>query len=262
MTELRASPSPVQASAKAEELVAELVNMYGEGIRRILEAVDEKGGSEADDIFRRLCGDKFVASLLILHNLHPLSTEQRVLAALDRVRVYLNSHEGDVELLRIEDGVAYLKMAGSCNGCPSSAATMSMAIEKAIFEDAPEITAIRAEGVREKSSVQRRASDWVALAALPGLNEHGIAPLDVEGTPVLFLRSNGTTLAYRNQCPSCFKGLSAAALAWPLLTCSTCGQAYDVVKAGRAPDKSDLWMEPFPLVAQNDRVQLAIPVTA
>lgn len=262
MSELRASASPAQAAAKAEEALSVVVQLYGAGLNRILEIVDERGGPAAQDVFNGLCGDDFVASLLILHDLHPQTTEQRVQAALDRVRTYLKSHEGDVELLRIEGDVAYLKMAGSCNGCPSSAVTMNTAIERAIYEAAPEITTIRAQGVREKSNTQRRASDWVSLGTLPGLDEHGMAASQVEGTPVLFLRSADTLLAYRSQCANCLTSLSGATLHWPLLTCAACAQTYDVVRAGRAPGRDDLWIEPFPLVAEGDRVRLAIPVTA
>ena len=34
--------------------------------------------------------------------------------ALDSVRPYMESHGGDVELLGIEDGVARLRLEGSC----------------------------------------------------------------------------------------------------------------------------------------------------
>ncbi len=260
LRELQACANPVQAGAKAEELVSTLVKLYGEGLSRILAIVDEHAGEAGQRVFDRLCADDFVASLLILHDLHPLGTEERIEKALASVRTYLHSHEGDVELLRVEEGVAYLRMAGSCNGCPSSAETMKLAIEKAVYAAAPEVTAIRAEGVRDRASVQRKASDWVSLDGFPQLESSGIAPAEVQGTPVLFLRMGDTLYAYRNQCPRCLSGLSGAALDWPLLACRSCGQEYDVVKAGRAP-QADVYLEPFPLVRDAGRVQLAIPVT-
>ncbi|MBC5824801.1 MAG: NifU family protein [Candidatus Eremiobacteraeota bacterium] len=262
LQDLGGAPSPEQTRAKAEELVSLMAQLYGAGLERILGIVYDEGGEPAQRIFDRLCDDDFVASLLVLHGLHPLTVEGRIQRALDKVRTYLHSHEGDVALLRVEGEIAYLRMAGSCNGCPSSSETMKLAIEKAIFEAAPEITDIRAEGVREKASAQKKASDWVSLSEVPELTERGIAAIEVEGTPVLLLQSGNTLLAYRNQCPSCFTSLADGRLEWPQLHCPTCRQGYDVVKAGRAYDKDGLWIEPFPLVTSQGRVQLALPVMA
>lgn len=261
LQQLATSPNPAHARAKAEELVSTLVRLYGAGLTRILEIVDENAGDSGGRIFRHLCDDDLVASLLILHGLHPLSLEERIVQALDRVRVYLKSHEGDVQLLRIEGETVYLRMAGSCHGCPSSASTMKLAIERAIHDAAPEITEIRAEGVHD-GAVTRKPTEWVSLAALPDLSDNGMASCEVEGMPVLFLRSPDALYAYRNQCPRCLVGLSRASLRWPLLACVSCGQEYDVVKAGRAPDQPELHIEPFPLVVSGDKVQLAIPVVA
>ena len=85
-------------------------------------------------MFDKLCDDPFVESLLCLHDLHPYSVEERVQRALDGVRPYLKSHEGGVEIARIEDDVVVLHLQGSCDGCPSSAATVKLAVERAILE--------------------------------------------------------------------------------------------------------------------------------
>ena len=69
--------------------------------------------------------------------------------ALDDVRPYLGSHGGDVELLAVEDGVARVRLAGTCNGCPSSTVTLRNAIEDAILRAAPDVERIEAEGVAE-----------------------------------------------------------------------------------------------------------------
>ena len=58
-----------------------------------------------------------MASLLLIHDLYPVSLQERVLEALDTVRPYMESHGGNVELVGIEDGVAKLALQGSCNGC-------------------------------------------------------------------------------------------------------------------------------------------------
>lgn len=126
-------------SAAAEELVHALMELYGAGLARVLELADEA-------TIERLAKDEVVRGLLILHDLHPQSTVDRVTAALDEVRPYLGSHAGDVELLGISNGMLRLRLTGSCDGCPSSTVTAKQAIEKSVREAAPELSGIEVEG--------------------------------------------------------------------------------------------------------------------
>ena len=84
---------------------------------------------------------------MLAHGLYPVSLEERVGDALDSVRPYMESHGGDVELLGIEDGVAQLRLSGSCSGCGASQTTMEQAIEAALQEHAPDLLGIDVEGV-------------------------------------------------------------------------------------------------------------------
>src|SRR5512145_3173057 len=96
----------------ATELVGALLDLYGEGLERLVARVRDPAA---------LADDELVSHLLLLHGIHPVPVEERVRAALAEVRPYLDSHGGDVELLAIEEGVVRLRMQGSCDGCPSSA---------------------------------------------------------------------------------------------------------------------------------------------
>ncbi len=60
------------------------------------------------------------------------------------VRPYLGTHGGDVELLGVSEGVAQLRLEGSCSGCPSSTVTLRMAIEEAIYKAAPDVERVEA----------------------------------------------------------------------------------------------------------------------
>jgi Fe-S cluster biogenesis protein NfuA len=116
----------------ALEAVSGLVELYGEGLRRIVAAV----GAEA------LADDELVGHLLMIHDLSPRSTEERVSAALDDVRPYLASHGGGVQLAGIEGATVRLRLEGHCHGCPSSTATLRSAVEEAIRAAAPEVERI------------------------------------------------------------------------------------------------------------------------
>ncbi|WP_326822294.1 NifU family protein [Streptosporangium sp. NBC_01639] len=146
LAELAAHGDPV-ARARTEELVRVLVELYGAGLERVVEIVTE---AEAAQVLHRLSADDLVSSLLVLHDLHPLTTAERVSGALDTVRPYLGLHEGGVELLGVEaDGVVRLRLAGTCHGCPSSQRTATDAIEGAVLRAAPEVSRVVIEGVAD-----------------------------------------------------------------------------------------------------------------
>lgn len=133
------------AREKGEELVRTLVTLYGEGLERLLTIVHDDLGDRADELFTRLCDDKLVESLLCLHGLHPLSIEDRIEAAMRSVMPYIKSHKGNMAISRIEGDVVYLRLEGSCDGCPASATTLKQSVERAILERVPEIREVRAD---------------------------------------------------------------------------------------------------------------------
>jgi Fe-S cluster biogenesis protein NfuA len=126
------------AAAKAEELVRTLVGLYGAGLGRVMEIVTE---TDAAETLHRLTADDLVSGLLIVHDLHPLTTAERVQTALDGVGPQLG--DGDVELLGIAEGVVRLRLTGTGHGCSSSQVTDT--IERALASAAPEISAVEVE---------------------------------------------------------------------------------------------------------------------
>src|SRR5262249_2202790 len=115
LQELGAAAHP-RVRAKAEELVRLLMELYGSALARILETVDNT--DSADAILDRLRNQGPVASLLVLHGLHPLNVETRIARALDRVRPYLGSHGGDVKLLGVNEGVVHLRLKEVVTAAP------------------------------------------------------------------------------------------------------------------------------------------------
>jgi Fe-S cluster biogenesis protein NfuA len=130
----------IDGEPKATEVVQALVELYGEALARLLAGVNPMD-------------DELLSHLLLVHDLHPVDVETRVRTALDDVRPYLGSHGGDVELLGVEEGVARVRLEGTCNGCPSSTVTLRNAIEDVIMRAAPELERIEAEGVAEAQPV-------------------------------------------------------------------------------------------------------------
>lgn len=68
--------------------------------------------------------------------------EERVNAALDKVRPSIHMDGGEVWLIRVENSTAFVQMLGACGGCPASTMTLKGAIETVVRQDVPEITEV------------------------------------------------------------------------------------------------------------------------
>ncbi len=275
--QIEGSPDSVVRNC-AVELIGTIMELHGLGIERMLETTWEKGavGQELIDDFAQ---DDMLHSLLLLHGLHPLDLETRVTQALDKVRPYLGSHGGNVELLGINDGVVHLGLQGSCNGCASSAMTLKLAIEEAMQEFAPDIERMEVEGVVEQPApkgipagsfipltavggASRQPANigrWESLGDMSSLVVDSFQLVEVMGQDVLLCKLNGTFYAYGGECPGCGNSLKSAALKGNTLSCRKCGNSYDVMRAGRCLDQPSLHMEPFPLLEQEGKVKIALP---
>ncbi|WP_328394593.1 NifU family protein [Nocardia sp. NBC_00416] len=262
------------ARERAEQLVREVVELYGAGLARVVELLDT-GALE------HLVRDDLLASLLLVHGLHPHDVEARVGAALDSVRPYLGSHGGDVGLVEIVDGVVRLELAGSCRSCPSSSVTLELAVEDAVRAAAPEIEAIEVVAAQTESAdlisadslfSRVRPSDhgsgsWVAVPELGDLAPGEVGGFTVAGLTVLACRVGEQLFAYRDHCPVCAHSLAGAALhrraGFPVgdavLRCPTCRAHFDVVGAGARVD-GDGHLEPLPVLVRSGELSVAVPV--
>lgn len=65
---------------------------------------------------------------------------EKVNAVLEEyVRPLLHAHDGDIEVLSVEDGVLRFKFRGKCAGCPTADLTAEEVVEAAFTEHLPEI---------------------------------------------------------------------------------------------------------------------------
>jgi Fe-S cluster biogenesis protein NfuA/nitrite reductase/ring-hydroxylating ferredoxin subunit len=228
----------VESDPRAMEAVQAIVEMYGEGLARIMERVDGEV----------LLDDELVVHLLCLHDLHPTPLGERVRGALEEVRPYMESHKGGVELVSIADGVVRLRLEGSCSGCPSSTMTLKLAIEDAIHKAAPDVDEIVAEGVVEETPLPLLQIQQVGWAEAGPMAEIAGAELrTVDGEDVLFARIGSSTYAYRPGCPACGGRLGEDSLQGTELACA-CGVRFDAIRAGRCLDQPQLQLEPVPLL--------------
>ena len=256
----------------AVDAVQALLDLHGEALDRLLQLVAAKG-EFGEATIREVAADDMVGGLLLLHGLHPLSLEERIQGALAKVRPYLGSHGGNVELLAIRDGVARLRLEGSCHGCPSSTLTLKYAIEKEIAQAAPDLVEIMVEGVVEQPAVpagfvplakikpisrpSASGEAWQSVDGLQTLLSDEIRIEEVAGQRVLFCRLGEAHYAYRDGCAACAHTLRDARLDGDLLECAGCGRRYNLRRAGRSPGPPALTLSPVPLLEESGSVKVA-----
>ena len=273
LDEVRDAGDP-EATARSERLVRAVMDMYAAGLARVVDLAEEDG------LARVLADDEVVGSLLVLHDLHPDDVDTRIQAALDRVRPYLGSHAGGIEYQGVDDhGVAHLRLEGSCDGCPSSSVTVTLTIERAVLEAAPDVTSVDVAGmVADPPLLQiglrpglepardgdgrtpaREApgGEWATLNVVP--EPGGLTTALVGGTALVVASLDGTAYAYVDECPRCGHGLGSGRLDGDVLTCSSCAAEFDVRLAGRgaAPDTGHL--SPLPVLPEGRKWRVALP---
>jgi Fe-S cluster biogenesis protein NfuA/nitrite reductase/ring-hydroxylating ferredoxin subunit len=258
------------AASAAEELVSLLVGLYGDGLAQIMTVLAENGPAGAAMI-DALADDPVVESLLLLHGLHPLDVDARIQRALDRVRPYLGSHAGGVEYLGVRDGVARLRLEGSCHGCPSSTVTVQLAITGAVREAAPEVSDVVVEGMTAPPEpgllqIGRRPDDpadarpatmWINLPEIGPPSSRPVAA-NADGVAVLVCSVRGTLYAYLDSCAACGASLAEGALDREILTCPACATPYNVRLAGKSEADGALHLDPLPLLADSQGVRVAV----
>lgn len=257
------------ARERAEKLVREVTDLYGAMLQRMMDVALAEDPGLAD----RFAADDLVASLLLVHGLHPYDVERRVAAALDNVRPYLGSHGGDVTLLGVADGVVRLQFQGSCKSCPSSSITLELAVEDAVRAAAPEISDIEVVPAESDSGagviapeslltrVHANGHHWTAWQPAPELAELGdgeVGGFRVPGVMVVACRVGDDVLAYRDRCPSCTGTLAGALLSGAVLRCQNCGAGFDVARAG-AGVGGDGHLEPIPVLVRDGVLSMAVP---
>jgi Fe-S cluster biogenesis protein NfuA len=68
-----------------------------------------------------------------------------VLAALDKIRPYLEADGGDVKIVEIsDDNVVMIELLGACGSCPMSTMTLKAGVEEAVKREVPEIKSVEA----------------------------------------------------------------------------------------------------------------------
>jgi hypothetical protein len=148
--------------ATVQQLVQAVLELHGRSLTRLVEIVGG-AGIAGPAIIDELGRDPLVSPLLLLHSLHPLALEARVVRALDGVEPALRAKHASAELIAIVDGVVRVRVLGG----PEQKA----AVERAIVDGAPDLTTLEIEGA-DDAVVGFVPIASLRRADLPGASSH------------------------------------------------------------------------------------------
>lgn len=244
----------------AEELQAAVEAVHRAGLVSIVRRL--RGDERARPVLFELVDDPVVHLLLSLHGIVRPDPVTHANQVLDSVRPQLHSHGGDVALVRIEDGTAFVRLEGACNGCSMSSVTLRNLVEDALVQGVPAVTKVEVVAAEPSPTLipveslrigrDPSAEGWARLgpaADLP-VDEISVSTLANGGRSVEVIVVNlGQRLsAYRNECAHEALPLNDAVLDLSngTLTCPWHGFCFDAT-SGECLSAPGAQLEQLPL---------------
>ena len=128
LDELRSSTEP-RVWFKIEELVRLLTDLYGAGLARTIEIA-------GPGLLTQLARDELVASLLLLHGMHPDDLAGRAQQAVDAAAAAVRARGAEVRLVAVEpeSGTVRVAVTASGTGCGSAAGDLRDFVQQSISE--------------------------------------------------------------------------------------------------------------------------------
>lgn len=238
-----------RAVAELDALVATLERESDERALHLLELIDAIHRPALERLAAGDADDEAARAVLAMYGLREVDPHVLAEEGLDRVRPYIESHGGSVELLEVADGVVHVRMAGSCHGCAASAMTLKRGIEEALRESYPafrEVVAHEPEGrasgpqlIQLEGVEELRRPRFAAVG--DSMPEPGaMRAAEVEGISVLLLNLEGEVYALRNACPVDGRPLDGGRLSEDgVIVCPWHNCAYDARSGSRLDGAGD-----------------------
>jgi hypothetical protein len=130
----------------AQALLQVVLELHAGGLARLAEIVTDADGADGP-IVARLMQDKQVSAVLLLHGLHPHDLQSRVRHAVEGLRAPLGAQGVRIELIHAREDVVRVRLSGMLTGKHVTPADVQGDIERAIFEQAPDVVRIDIDGM-------------------------------------------------------------------------------------------------------------------
>lgn len=249
-TDLAALAARVEDAARDVRQLDERARAAAERQRQAIEAFhrsalvtivrrlrDDDRGAE---LLMELAGEPDVHAVLLLHGILRPDPTARAAQVLASVRPYLESHGGDVELVKVEQGVAWVKLHGACSGCSMSAVTLKQGVEEALTSAIPEIVRVDtvpadpqddAGAPLQITVMEKVRRGWEQGPAVDDVPDGAVTLVQAGGEAFAVVRDGPRLSAFRDACAHAGQPIHDGLLdvAGGTLTCRAHGWQYDAV---------------------------------
>jgi nitrite reductase/ring-hydroxylating ferredoxin subunit/Fe-S cluster biogenesis protein NfuA len=253
----------VQAITQAHD------DLNKEAFSRLIHAL--KADPAALIALKEAVSDEVVYAVLRYHGIVKASLHERVDLALESVRPYLKSHDGNVELVEINlPDTVIIRLLGACDGCPASSLTLSEGVEKASKEYCPESTTIKKAkgGVTAKPVdgvsvnfvspfARNKDKNWLIVCSLDDIPEADIKVATVNGNEVLLSRFGDKVTCYQNACAHMGMPLDMGTVNNAILACPHHGFEYSL-ESGECLTAPEVQLHTHAVRVINQRVEIRL----
>lgn len=71
-----------------------------------------------------------------------MNAEKKILEVIEKIRPFLMSDGGNLEFVKFEDGIVYIKLLGACSHCSMIDVTLKEGIESMLINEVPEVLGV------------------------------------------------------------------------------------------------------------------------
>lgn len=236
-----------------------------------------KDDARGKELLFQLVDEPIVHAVLGLHGIVRADPMVRAKRALESVRPYLQSHGGDVELVRIESGLAYVRLQGSCNGCSMSAVTLREGVEEAlvsgveeitgvsVLEDEPTVAFIPLDEIGRKPSKSLQSSGWSEGPEVSAITENELLRFDMstDGEPLSFIavETDNRIAVFKNECVHQGLSLDGGCVENGTIQCPWHGFTFEA-SSGECISNPGAQLEQVPTRIDKGRLWIRVPGAA
>ncbi len=203
---------PPEYRETADGLRNALDNLNRTALTTIVRALrDDDRGRE---LLFDLVDDPVVRLAMMVHGIirpDPLTAARQAVVAVEPM---IGAHGGRVEVVRVDERVAYVRLSGACDGCSTSEQTLRDTVTEAIVSSVPAIDAVElvepetAQAFIPLGDITVRASDsgWIDAAAVGEIPRGELVARTLTDTygaseDIIVVNLQDTLTAFLNVCP-------------------------------------------------------------
>ncbi|MFV0461891.1 MAG: NifU family protein [Nostocoides sp.] len=261
-------------AAVAKEALAAHNDLHRAALVHLVRAL--RTDTTARDALLDAVGDPVISAVLLSHGIIRTDPQTQAERVLERIRPEVSSHGGQVELDRVEDGTAYIRLAGACTGCSSVATTLRSAIEDALLTEVAGVTSVHVlpsdpgptliplSAIGRRPATDQPEPGWakaLAVAELPATGMVPVRPQTEDGASVdaVVVNLDGRLAAYVNACAHQGRRLDDGLLdpEEGTLTCAGHGFTFDAA-SGECLTLPGAQLDPVPLRVDDGHVWLRV----